>query len=47
VTTVRLSGLDRNVSAVVVDMEAMSLAVPWCTWYKSPWFAIHKKRTHR
>jgi hypothetical protein len=45
VTTVRLSGIDRNVSAIVVDMEAISLANPWCMWYKNPWSALHKKRT--
>ena len=33
-TEASLSGLDRNVSAIVVDMEAISLAIPWCTWYK-------------
>jgi hypothetical protein len=45
VSAVRLSGLDRNVSAIVIDMEAVSLVIPWCTWYKNPCFALHKKRT--
>jgi hypothetical protein len=40
------SGLDRNIFAIVVDMEAISLATPWCTWYKNPWFALHEKCTH-
>jgi len=47
VGTVRLSELDDNVSAIVVDVEAISLSFSWCTWYKNPWFALHKKRTHR
>jgi hypothetical protein len=21
------------------------VAVSWCTWYRNPWFALHKKRT--